>query len=72
MSWIRQRDLSILSAGEFIFISDTRFRATHVENSEKWALHIDYVQKEDEGVYECQISSEPKINLPFYLRVIGE
>lgn len=47
------------------------FRATHVANSEKWVLHIDDVQKQDEDVYECQISSEPKMSLPFKLKVIG-
>ncbi|KAK4337379.1 hypothetical protein RND71_044094 [Anisodus tanguticus] len=54
VSWVKQRDLSIISAGEYIFSSDNRFRATHVDNTDKWALHIDYVQKDDEGVYECQ------------------
>lgn len=48
------------------------FRATHVTNSEKWVLHIDYVQAEDEGNYLCQISSEPKMSLPFNLKVIGK
>lgn len=37
-----------------------------------WTLQIKYVQARDAGVYECQISTEPKISARVYLHVVGE
>ncbi|RWS04357.1 Down syndrome cell adhesion molecule-like protein, partial [Dinothrombium tinctorium] len=70
VSWVRQRDLHIISAGEYVYTSDQRFRPKHVDNTDEWYLYIEYVQKEDSGIYECQVSTEPKMSLPFYLNVI--
>ena len=62
----------MISAGDFVFTSDQRFKPKHFENSDEWFLNIEYVQKNDTGIYECQISTEPKKSLPFYLNVIGK
>ncbi|XP_053206433.1 zwei Ig domain protein zig-8-like [Panonychus citri] len=70
VSWVRQKDLHIISAGPYIYTSDQRFEPKHVENTDEWYLHIKYIQTEDTGTYECQISTEPKKSLPFYLSVI--
>lgn len=37
-----------------------------------WTLQIKYVQARDAGLYECQISSEPKISARVYLHVVGK
>lgn len=37
-----------------------------------WTLQIKYVQARDVGLYECQISAEPKISARVYLHVVGE
>lgn len=72
VSWVRQRDLHIISAGEFVYTSDHRFQQKHADNTDEWYLHIQYAQKDDAGVYECQVSSEPKMSLSFNLEVVGE
>ncbi|XP_055301904.1 uncharacterized protein LOC129568256 isoform X2 [Sitodiplosis mosellana] len=35
-----------------------------------WTLQIKYVQARDAGLYECQISAEPKISARVYLHVV--
>lgn len=72
VSWVRQKDLHIISAGPYVYTTDERFQPKHKEDSEEWFLEIKYVQQEDAGTYECQISTEPKKSLPFYLNVIGK
>lgn len=72
VSWVRQKDLHIISAADFVYTSDQRFKPKHVENTDEWYLHIEYVQEDDSGVYECQVSTEPKMSLSFYLNVIGK
>ena len=43
-----------------------------MENSEIWTLEIKYTQKKDAGVYECQVSTEPKMSLSIRLNVVGK
>ena len=72
VSWVRQRDLHILTAGMFTYTSDKRFRALHSAGSQEWTLKVLAATLSDSGVYECQVSTEPKISLAFMLRVVGE
>lgn len=37
-----------------------------------WTLQIRYVQPRDSGIYECQISAEPKISAQVQLHVVGK
>ncbi|XP_050698832.1 cell adhesion molecule 1-like [Eriocheir sinensis] len=69
VSWIRQRDLHILTVDIFTYTSDERFKVFHPENSNAWHLDISSVTFRDSGVYECQVSSSPKIHLPIHLHV---
>lgn len=69
VSWIRQRDLHILTVGIFTYTSDDRFKVYHPENSDHWYLEINPVTFRDAGVYECQVSTSPKIFLPVLLVV---
>jgi len=100
VSWIRQRDLHILTTGMFTYTSDQRFSVVqhsqqpdeaeeesdeeespaspyhqlqpqdHHSRYEDWILQIKYVQPRDAGVYECQVSTEPRISQDFHLSVV--
>ncbi|CAG7823140.1 unnamed protein product [Allacma fusca] len=69
VSWIRKRDLHVLTSSIYTFTGDARFAVIHPENSDDWRLEIRYVQKRDAGVYECQVNTEPKMNLAMLLNV---
>lgn len=56
ISWVRRRDWHILSSGLFTYTNDERFQILHAEGSDDWTLQIKYVQKRDNGTYECQVS----------------
>ncbi|RWR99863.1 Down syndrome cell adhesion molecule-like protein, partial [Dinothrombium tinctorium] len=71
VSWVRQRDLHILTVGRYTYTSDQRFTCIHLDNTDDWTLEIKYVQKEDAGVYECQISTEPKMSYSIKLQVVA-
>ncbi|XP_059490260.1 lachesin-like [Neocloeon triangulifer] len=70
VSWIRRRDAHILAVDRYTFIADERFQAFHVESTDTWTLQIKYVQGRDAGMYECQISTEPKMSHFITLNVV--
>ncbi|XP_008478681.1 zwei Ig domain protein zig-8-like, partial [Diaphorina citri] len=72
VSWIRKRDLHILTAGVLTYTSDQRFQVIRPDRSENWTLLIKFPQERDSGIYECQVNTEPKMSLAFRLSVIGE
>ncbi|XP_035702086.1 lachesin isoform X2 [Folsomia candida] len=55
VSWIRKRDLHVLSSNQISFTSDARFSVIHPQDSDDFNLQIKFVQKRDAGIYECQI-----------------
>ncbi|KAJ2938154.1 hypothetical protein O0L34_g3735 [Tuta absoluta] len=57
ISWVRRRDWHIISSGVFMYTNDERFQVLHSEGSDDWILQIKYVQKRDNGTYECQVST---------------
>ncbi|KMQ94417.1 lachesin-like protein [Lasius niger] len=69
---MRKRDMHILSAGILMYTSDLRFQVIHPDKSENWTLQIKSPQERDSGVYECQVSTEPKMSLNYSLNVVGE
>ncbi|KAK9501777.1 hypothetical protein O3M35_012448 [Rhynocoris fuscipes] len=56
VSWVRRRDWHILTSAMFTYTNDERFQVLHTEGSDDWTLQIKYVQKRDNGAYECQVS----------------
>lgn len=77
VSWIRKKDLQILTSMYITYTSDVRFKIiTNIsytpaqENSSIWNLQIENVQPRDEGIYECQLSTEPKIHKAIYLKIL--
>lgn len=70
VSWVRHRDIHLLTVGRYTYTSDQRFEAVHSPHTEEWTLRIRYPQKKDSGIYECQISTTPPIGHPVYLTVV--
>ncbi|XP_064120968.1 uncharacterized protein LOC135225602 [Macrobrachium nipponense] len=70
VSWVRMRDADILTVDRYTFVGDERFESHFSETRETWSLIIKYVQERDAGLYECQVSTEPKMSQLFNLRVV--
>uniref|UniRef100_A0A6A7G031 Limbic system-associated membrane protein n=1 Tax=Hirondellea gigas TaxID=1518452 RepID=A0A6A7G031_9CRUS len=70
VSWIRSRDSHIISVDQMTFIADERFHVFHEPSSGSWSLQIKFVQARDDGTYECQVSSEPKISHFVHFKVV--
>ncbi|XP_053594948.1 lachesin-like isoform X3 [Microplitis mediator] len=69
ISWMRMKDIHILTSSLVTYTGDARFSVKHPEGSDEWRLIIDYVQPRDAGLYECQVNTEPKLKMAFALRV---
>ncbi|CAH0384174.1 unnamed protein product, partial [Bemisia tabaci] len=70
VSWVRHRDIHLLTVGRYTYTSDQRFEAIHSPHTEDWTLRIRYPQQKDTGIYECQISTTPPIGHPIFLNVV--
>ncbi|XP_026667172.1 zwei Ig domain protein zig-8-like [Ceratina calcarata] len=70
VSWVRHRDIHLLTVGRYTYTSDQRFEAQHLPHTEDWTLRILSAQKKDSGIYECQISTTPPIGHPVYLTIV--
>ena len=72
MSWIRKRDLHILTMNEIVYTSDPRHKVIHANKSNDWNLEISDALISDSGIYECQINTVPKRSKSYVLQVVGE
>ena len=76
MSWIRVRDLKILSIGRIRYTLDKRFTPLHEDGNDVWALKITQPRIRDSGQYECQVSHhddiEEKMKKPVEFIVLGK
>ena len=71
VSWIRKATHPIvLSSGAVTFTSDSRVSVINLPGTEDWVLNIDMARTSDRGHYECQVNTDPKINLGFRLNVL--
>ncbi|XP_057660144.1 zwei Ig domain protein zig-8 [Diorhabda carinulata] len=70
VSWVRHRDIHLLTVGRYTYTSDQRFEAVHTPHTEEWTLRIRYPQKKDSGIYECQISTTPPIGQFVFLTIV--
>lgn len=57
VTWVRRRDWHILTSGISTYTNDERFQVLHPEGSDDWTLQIKYVQRRDNGTYECQVAT---------------
>lgn len=64
--------MHIITIGILTYTNDQRFQVVHSEGSNEWSLRITSPQPRDSGVYECQVSTEPKMSQSFKLNVIGK
>ena len=69
---MRKRDLHILTSDIYTYTGDQRFSVIHPVDTDEWSLKIEYAQQRDSGIYECQVNTEPKINLAVNLDVTGK
>ncbi|XP_049774021.1 zwei Ig domain protein zig-8-like [Schistocerca cancellata] len=70
VSWVRHRDIHLLTVGRYTYTSDQRFEAVHSPLTGDWTLRIRYPQKKDSGVYECQVSTTPPIGHAVQLSIV--
>ncbi|ODN05835.1 Carcinoembryonic antigen-related cell adhesion molecule 1 [Orchesella cincta] len=70
VSWVRHRDIHILTVATYTYTSDQRFQAIHQRTTDEWTLQIKYTQKRDAGIYECQISTQPHRSFYVNLNVV--
>ncbi|XP_043474542.1 lachesin-like isoform X4 [Leptopilina heterotoma] len=70
VSWVRYRDIHLLTIGQYTYTNDQRFRAIHNLRSDDWTLQIKYPQHRDSGLYECQVSTTPHMSHFVHLNVV--
>ncbi|KAK4287661.1 hypothetical protein Pmani_039268 [Petrolisthes manimaculis] len=69
VTWIRHKDVQVLTAGLFTYTTDDRFSPLHSEGSDDWTLRLASARLSDSGTYECQVSTEPKMSRLYTLQV---
>ena len=72
VTWIRHRDVHILTVGEYTYTTDERFVGRHTRETDEWVLIIKYVQERDAGIYECQIPAATPKSYPVNLNIVGK
>ncbi|XP_053971761.1 lachesin-like [Hylaeus anthracinus] len=70
VSWVRHRDIHLLTVGVETYTSDQRFVASHFPRTEDWTLQVKFPQPRDSGIYECQVSTTPPIGHSMHLSVV--
>ncbi|KAF2349749.1 Immunoglobulin V-set domain [Trinorchestia longiramus] len=72
VTWMRMRDLHILTVALVTYSADERFQILHSDETDDWTLQIQFTQPRDSGAYKCQVNSRHKIARNVYLSVVGE
>ncbi|KAL5281393.1 hypothetical protein ACFFRR_005034 [Megaselia abdita] len=70
VSWIRHKDLHLLTVGEATYTPDQRFSSIHNKQTGDWSLQVKYSQKRDSGIYECQVSTSPPMGFSMMLSIV--
>ncbi|XP_023335438.1 uncharacterized protein LOC111706745 [Eurytemora carolleeae] len=73
VSWLRVSDVQVLTVGGLVFSSDPRIqidvKSSKIPGSGTWIFRIREVLKQDEGVYQCQVNTEPATTLDITVHV---
>jgi len=72
ISWIRHKDLHILTVGRYTYTADLRYQSIYNPATDEWILQIKYLQKKDSGMYECQVSTQPVRSFFVRLNILDE
>ncbi|XP_028164719.1 hemicentin-2-like [Ostrinia furnacalis] len=74
VSWVRSRDLQILSHAGAVFTADARVAAAAARAGavSRHTLRLRGLRAADAGRYECQLNTEPKMSLFYNLTVVDE
>ncbi|KAG5681149.1 hypothetical protein PVAND_010609 [Polypedilum vanderplanki] len=70
VSFIRHRDLHLLTVGKATYTPDYRFQSVHNSHTDEWSLKVLHTKKNDSGVYECQVGSSPPVSITMMLFVV--
>ncbi|XP_039226777.1 protein CEPU-1 isoform X4 [Drosophila yakuba] len=70
VSWIRHRDLHLLTVSESTYTSDQRFTSIYNKQTGDWSLQIKFSQLRDSGIYECQVSTTPPVGYTMVFSVV--
>ncbi|XP_033152267.1 neurotrimin isoform X2 [Drosophila mauritiana] len=68
VSWIRHRDLHLLTVSESTYTSDQRFTSIYNKQTGDWSLQ--FPQLRDSGIYECQVSTTPPVGYTMVFSVV--
>lgn len=75
VSWVRRKPgesgLELLTVGQQTYSGDSRYKI-EFQYPNNWKLKIESVVKEDEGTYECQISTYPPRVIQKNIFIIGK
>jgi len=73
VSWVKRHGDTphLLTFGLNTYSSDGRFQVYH-EPPNDWKLQIQFPSEDDEGLYECQVASNPPLLRRIRLSVVGE
>ena len=69
---MRLKDINLLTMNEVTNTKDRRIHAVHVPESDRWGLKIEEATLEDDGGYECQVTTDVKTIKLVYLKVLGK
>ncbi|RVE51551.1 hypothetical protein evm_003821 [Chilo suppressalis] len=73
VSWVRSRDLHILSHAGAVFTADARVSVrVSAAGATIHSLRIRRLRVSDAGRYECQLNTDPKMSLFYNLTVLDE
>lgn len=75
VSWVRRKtddedDLQLLTVGLHTYSGDSRYNVEY-QYPNNWRLKIEYSNRRDEGLYECQISTHPPRVIQIFLLING-
>ncbi|CAL4149422.1 unnamed protein product, partial [Meganyctiphanes norvegica] len=70
VSWLRHKDVHLLTVGRYTYTSDRRFQPQHTPGAEDWGLLLAHPDVGDAGRYECQVSSTPPVSHTLKLNVL--
>lgn len=69
VSWIRERDTTLISVGRYTYTTDQRFEAFHRPHSDDWVIRLKNPRASDDGEYHCQVSTTPHRTARIFLTV---